>query len=88
MSFECSYDTNARKRIAFLDLLLTEHKQDPDRFTLADVREETDIFMFAGHDTTTSSLLMTCHAISQNPEIQKKLHEEIDSLIGIVTAFL
>ncbi len=80
-TFEETVDKNER-RIAFLDLLIKEHKADPNGFTLQDVREEVDVFMFAGHDTTASSLLWTFHALTQNLEVQKKLHEELDSVIG------
>ncbi len=80
-TFENSFEENGRK-IAFLDLLLKIHKEDPGAFTRKDIREEVDTFMFEGHDTTTYALFGACHAISQNPEIQSKLHEEIDLVIG------
>jgi cytochrome P450 len=70
------------KRISFLDLLLKEHLADPTGFTLNDVREEVDVFMFAGQDTTSLSVFWACYAISQNPDVQKKLHKELDSVIG------
>jgi cytochrome P450 family 4 subfamily V len=81
-SYEATYEENG-KRVAFLDVLLKEHKADPKRFTLQDVKEEVDLFMFAGHDTTTSALLMAFHAVSQNPAIQSKIREEIDSVLGM-----
>jgi cytochrome P450 len=62
--------------------LIKEHKANPDSFTIRDIREEVDTFMFEGHDTTAFAIFWTCHAISQHPEVQKSLHAEIDSLSG------
>lgn len=38
-------DVRSRRKLAFLDLLLEVHEQDPS-FTLEDIREEVDTFMF------------------------------------------
>jgi cytochrome P450 len=81
-SFEQSYEDNGR-RIAFLDLLLKEHEKNPTEFTLKDIRDEVDTLMFTGHETVALAIFWTCYAMSQNPKMQKKLHEEIDSIIGI-----
>lgn len=67
------------KRIAFLDLLLKMHHQN-DSISLADIRSEVDTFMFAGHDTTTTAASWACHLIGRHPDIQKKIHDEIDSV--------
>ncbi|MGE8078852.1 cytochrome P450 [Peribacillus loiseleuriae] len=36
----------------------------------------------AGHETTANALSWTIILVSQHPEIEKKLFEEINSLIG------
>lgn len=38
--------------------------------------------MFSGHDTTTNAICFTLFTISKFPEVQKKLNEEIQQLIG------
>ena len=38
--------------------------------------------MFEGHDTTATSLSWTIHLIGTHLDVQKKLHEEIDSIFG------
>jgi cytochrome P450 len=50
--------------------------------TSKDIQDEVDTFMFEGHDTTTSATAWACHLIGSSPVVQKKLHEEIDSIFG------
>ncbi|GFT66227.1 cytochrome P450 4V2 [Trichonephila clavipes] len=70
-----------KKRRAFLDLLLEHHLIDPS-FTEEDIREEVDLFMFAGHDTTAMALSWALYCLGQNPEIQQRVQEELDDIFG------
>ena len=56
-------------------------KEDPS-ITFDDIQEEVDTFMFEGHDTTAASLNWACHLIGSHPDVQKKLHEELDRIFG------
>jgi cytochrome P450 len=38
--------------------------------------------MFEGHDTTAAAASWACHLIGSHPEVQKKLHEEMDTIFG------
>lgn len=65
----------------FLDLLLTHHLKDPS-FTEDDINEEVNTFMFAGHDTTAASTTYALFLLGLHPEVQKKVHDELDSVFG------
>ncbi|CAG2175069.1 unnamed protein product, partial [Oppiella nova] len=70
-----------RRRMAFLDSLLSEHLRNSE-FTEEDIREEVDTFMFEGHDTTSMAISWTLHLIGLSPHIQRKCHEELDAIFG------
>ena len=61
---------------AFMDMLLDLYEKD--KIDIDGIREEVDTFMFEGHDTTAAGLSWTLYMLGLNPEIQKKLHNEID----------
>lgn len=39
-------------------------------------------FFKAGHETTSTTVAWCLYHLSQNPEIEKKVHEEIDRILG------
>nr|WPM94879.1 cytochrome p450 4CF4 [Polyphagotarsonemus latus] len=77
-----NFFTGTKTRLAFLDLLLQQHFKDPKNFTLEDVREETDTFMFAGHDTTAMGLSWTIYMLGRYPLVQQKARNEVDEIIA------
>ena len=40
------------------------------------------LFFFAGFDTTSSSLSVVMHALMHHPDVQDKVREEIEDVIG------
>ncbi|MFN8371924.1 MAG: cytochrome P450 [Anaerolineae bacterium] len=46
------------------------------------LHDEILITFFAGHETTASLLTWTWYLLSQHPEVEAKLHAEIDSVLG------
>ena len=46
------------------------------------LRDEVVTFLVAGHETTAVALSWACHLLSQNPEIEQRLHEQIGAGMG------
>jgi cytochrome P450 len=46
------------------------------------VRDEVMTIFIAGHETTANALTWTFYLLSQYPKVEKKLHDEIDSILG------
>mmetsp|Transcript_3104 Transcript_3104/g.4251 ORF Transcript_3104/g.4251 Transcript_3104/m.4251 type:complete len:218 (-) Transcript_3104:106-759(-) len=47
-----------------------------------EIRAEADTFMFEGHDTTSSGLTWCLYLLAAHPDIQAKVQEEIDIVLG------
>ncbi|OXA59991.1 Cytochrome P450 4C1 [Folsomia candida] len=63
-----------KRRLAFLDLLLeVQAEKGEQELSDVDIREETDTFMFEGHDTTSSNVSFTLYALGCYPQIQVKV---------------
>ncbi|XP_041950691.1 cytochrome P450 4V2-like [Alosa sapidissima] len=75
-------DQGGRKRHAFLDMLLKTTDEDGNYLSHEDIQEEVDTFMFEGHDTTAASMNWALHLIGSHPEVQKKVHQELDEVFG------
>jgi len=46
------------------------------------VRDEVMTIFIAGHETTANALTWTFYLLSQYPDVEKKLYDEIDSVLG------
>ncbi|XP_013416433.1 cytochrome P450 4F22 [Lingula anatina] len=70
-----------KKRLDFLDILLTAKDSDGNGLSDEDIRAEVDTFLFEGHDTTASGLSWTIYLLANHPEHQQKCQEEIDEVM-------
>ncbi|XP_042883730.1 cytochrome P450 4c3-like isoform X4 [Penaeus japonicus] len=70
-----------KKRLAFLDLLL-EYSDGVSQLSDEDIREEVDTFMFEGHDTTAAAINWSLYLLGCHPEVQARVHEELDAIFG------
>lgn len=46
------------------------------------VRDELMTMLLAGHDTTALSLTYTWYLLSEHPEVERRVHEELDAVLG------
>jgi cytochrome P450 len=66
-----------------LSMLLQAQDEDDGTFmTDQQLRDEAITLLLAGHETTANALTWTWYLLSQNPEAEKKMHDEIDSALG------
>ncbi|XP_011065179.1 PREDICTED: cytochrome P450 4C1-like isoform X3 [Acromyrmex echinatior] len=65
-----------RKRLAMLDLLIAASREG--LMTDLEIRQEVDTIMFAGHDTTASSLCFILALLAEHKDIQDRVRNEVD----------
>jgi cytochrome P450 len=59
----------------------SDNKTTNGKMSNRQIRDEVMTIFIAGHETTANALTWTFYLLSQNPDIEKKLHDEIDSVI-------
>ncbi|XP_050502063.1 cytochrome P450 4C1-like isoform X2 [Diabrotica virgifera virgifera] len=69
------------KSLGLLDLLLKAREDGAD-IDDTGIREEVDTFIFAGHDTTATSLSFILFALGNEPDIQERIYEETVNTLG------
>lgn len=52
----------------------------------AKLRDEVITILLAGYETVANALTWTWYLLSQNPNVERKLHEEVDTVLGGRTA--
>lgn len=62
-------------------LLMAQDEDDGGGMTDQQVRDECLTLFLAGHETTANALAWTFYCLSQNPETEAKLHEELDRVL-------
>jgi cytochrome P450 len=67
-----------------LSMLLLAQDEEGDGSTMTDVqlRDEAMTLFVAGHETTANALTWTWYLLSQHPEVEATLHQEIDAALA------
>ena len=73
-------DTQPRNDL--LSLLMAAMNEDGSQMSERQVRDEAMTLFVAGHETTALSLSWTWYLLSENPEAESRLHEELRSVLG------
>src|SRR5215471_7880190 len=63
-------------------LLMSQDEQVQEGMTDQQVRDEAMTLFLAGHETTANALTWTWYLISQYPEVERRLHAELDSVLA------
>ncbi len=67
----------------FLSVLIDATDSDTgSSLTDSELRDQLMTFMLAGHETTASSLAWSFYLLAQHPEIEAKVREEVQSVLG------
>jgi cytochrome P450 len=85
MVYDIIRDRRESGNAGYKDLLaLLLEARDPTGAPMSEkqVRDEALILFAAGHETTANALSWTWYLISQNPKVEEKLHEEVDSVLA------
>jgi cytochrome P450 len=70
------------QREDLLDMLLRARDAEGKPMSDEQLRDEMMTLFLAGHETTAIALSWACYLISQNPEIEAKLAEELKNVLG------
>ena len=66
-----------------LDMLMAARDADTGAgMTDEELRNEVALLIFAGHETTATTLTWTFYLLSQHPEVENKLHAELATVLG------
>jgi cytochrome P450 len=69
-------------RMDVLSLLLDVRDESGEGFSDREVRDQLMTLMFAGHDTSTSTLAFMMYELSKRPDVIDRLQQEQDRVLG------
>ena len=65
-----------------LSLLVGARGAGGEEFSDREIRDQVMTLMFAGHDTSTSTLTFMLHELTHHPEVTRRLQEEQEQVLG------
>jgi cytochrome P450 len=73
---------HANHRNDLLSMLMAAMDEDGSQMTPKQLRDETMTLFLAGHETTAQMLSWTWYMLGENPSAERRLHEELSSVLG------
>jgi cytochrome P450 len=73
---------NSNHHNDLLALLMGAMDEDGSQMTPQQLHDETMTLFLAGHETTAQMLGWTWYALSENPAVEARLHEELHGVLG------
>ncbi len=64
-----------------MSMLLHARYEDGSRMSQQQIMDELITLFIAGHETTSNALTWTFYLLSQHPDVQRTLYEELDSVL-------
>jgi pentalenene oxygenase len=78
-----AYRADGRDHGDLLSMLLLERdEQTGEAMTDRQARDEALSFMLAGAETSSNALAWACHLLATHPDIQARLHQEVDRTLA------
>ncbi len=65
-----------------LSMLLLAQDEADGGMTDVQIRDEALTIVLAGHETTANALTWTWYLLAEHPEVETRLHEEVDRVLG------
>lgn len=65
-----------------LSTLLAAKDEDGSTLSEKEIRDQLVTLFLAGHETTANALTWAFYRLSQHPEVEARLHEEVDRVLG------
>jgi len=70
---------------SLLAMLIRATYEDGTHMAAEQLRDEATTLLMAGHETTANALIYALYLLSLHPEVEERLHDEVDALPGVPT---
>ncbi|KAL4233195.1 hypothetical protein ACF0H5_007879 [Mactra antiquata] len=79
---EVDFTEGKKRRLDFLDILLTAKDNEGRGLSPQEIQDEVDTFTFEGHDTTASAISWAIYALGKYPDLQQKVYKDVCNVVA------